>query len=155
MKKYLFCFIFAFIGITAHSQDIDKFLQRASKTENIDKFKMSGFTMFLGKMIGGVKDIPISKGVKSLEIYSLSDCNPQIKDEFNNLFHNLKDGKGYETLIYTKDENDGIRILIKKKKDVIHDVILLCMDKDDPSIIKFSGKIKVADLNQLINSKNI
>jgi len=156
MKKYLFCLVlFVSLGFTGYSQNIDQLLKKAEMTESVDKIKISGFLMSLGKMAGGINNIPVAKGVKSMEIYSLSDCRHSIKKEFSDLFYNLNDGNGYETLVYAKDGNEGVRILINKKKDTIHNTILLCMDKNDPAIIKFSGKIKEKDIAGLVNNTNI
>lgn len=154
MKKSLFCLILALSSVAiCQAQNLDNFLKRVSKSENVETVKISGLMMFLGKKFARVNDIPLAKGVKSLEVYTLSECSDNLKKDFTNLFYNLKDGNGYETLIYTKDGNDGVRILVNKKKDEIHDLVLMCMDEDDPTVIKFSGKIKEKEIVQLVNSK--
>lgn len=150
MKKYLFCFTFILaISMTGYAQNVDQLLNKVSKTENIEKVKVGKFMMSLGKVFGGVGDMPLVRGVHSMEIYDLSSCNNNFKEDLTQQFHKIKDGNGYETLIYAKDKTDGVRIMIKKKKDVISEMLILCMDKDDPTIIKFSGKIKENDIAEL------
>ena len=62
----------------------------------------------------------------------------------------LKDGDGYETLLMAKDKDDNVRIMMKKKNNTISDMVILCMSANDPTIVKFSGKIKEEDLTQLV-----
>lgn len=151
MKKYLFCLVlFLSLATITYAQNLDGFLKRVSHTENVDKVKISGLMMFLGKKFGGVNDMPLAKGMESLEVYSLSDCSDNLKGDFSKLFYGYKDGKDYETLIYTKDGNDRVRILMKKKQDAYREIVLLCMDETDPTIIRFSGKIKEKDIESLI-----
>ncbi|HMM03094.1 MULTISPECIES: DUF4252 domain-containing protein [unclassified Dysgonomonas] len=152
MKKYLFCLVllFGFI-LAAPAQNIDQLLKKVSKTENIEKVKIGKFMMSLGKAFGGVGDMPVARGIHSMEIYDLSSCDNGLKKDLAKQFNKLKDGGGYETLIYAKDKRDGVRIMVKKDKDTIKEMIILCMDEQDPTIIRFSGKIKDNDIAELVN----
>lgn len=152
MKRYLIgiALIFA-LSLNSYAQDVDQFLKNVSKTENIDRVKIGRFMMTLGKAIGGVSDMPVTRGVHSLEVYDLSCCNNNLRKDFARQINNLEDGNGYETLLMAKSKGDNVRIMIKKKKDIISDMVILCMDDNDPAIIKLSGKIKEKDIAELVN----
>jgi hypothetical protein len=152
MKKYLFClvFLFGFI-LVAPAQNIDQLLKKVAKTENIEKIKIGKFMMSLGKAFGGIGNMPVARGIHSMEIYDLSSCDNGSKKDLAEQFNKLKDGGGYETLIYAKDKSDGVRIMVKKDKDTIKEMIILCMNEHDPTIIRFSGKIKDNDIAELVN----
>lgn len=152
MKKYLVCLIIV-LGVTSASygQNMGQLLKTASKAENVDKVKIGGFLMSVGKLIGGVSDMPVVKGVRSLEVYDLSDCNSKTKKDMAAMISNMKDGDGYETLMMAKDGGDDVRIFAKKKKDVISDIVILCAEESDISIVKLSGKIKESDIAELVN----
>ena len=152
MKKYSLCLILGLsLSLSSYSQNVDQLLKKVSQTESIEKVKISGFMMSLGKAFGGLGDIPMANGIKSLEVYTLSNCASNLKKDFTELFNNAKDGSDYETLIFAKDKGDGVRIMVKKEKDIIKEMVLLCMDENEPVIIKFSGKIKEKDLTELVN----
>lgn len=154
MKKCLFCLILIIsFSQTAYSQNVDQLLSKLSKTENIEKITIGRFVMSLGKLFGGVGDMPVARGVHSMVVYSLSDSRIDVKQDFAKMFNNLKDGAGYETLIIAKDKVDAVRIMVKKKKDIITDLVILCMDEADPTFVKFSGKIKEKDIAELVDSK--
>ncbi|GAB6007828.1 DUF4252 domain-containing protein [Dysgonomonas reticulitermitis] len=155
MKKYLLCLILALaIGQMSYAQSVERFLKNVSNTENIDKVKIGRFMMSLGKMFGGVGNTPVARGIHSLEVYDLSDCDARVKQDFVNQINSLKDGDGYETLIMVKDKGDNVRIMMKKKKDVISDLVILCMDDKEPAIVKLSGEIKEKDVSGLVDKYN-
>lgn len=155
MKKYIFSLVLiSLISISGYSQNIDQLMKKVSNTESIEKVKINGFMMSLAKTFGGTKDMPVARGVKSMEIFTLSNNDSHLKDDFIKLFNNTKDEKGYETLIFVKDKEEGIRIMVKKDKDIINNMIFLCMDKDEPTIIRFSGKIKEKDIQELVDKYN-
>ncbi len=106
--------------------------------------------MTLGKAFGGVGDMPVARGIHSMEVYDLSSCNSSVKQNLTDQMAKLKDGDGYETLLMAKDKDDNVRIMMKKKNNTISDMVILCMSANDPTIVKFSGKIKEEDLTQLV-----
>lgn len=155
MKKYLLCLVLALaIGQMSYAQSVERFLKNVSNTENIDRVKIGHFMMNLGKMFGGVGDMPVARGVHTLEVYDLSGCDAGIKQNFVKQINSLKDSDGYETLIMAKDKGDNVRIMMKKKKNEISDLVILCMDDKEPTIVKLSGKIKEKDLSGLVDKYN-
>lgn len=155
MKKFLFCLAFiSFVSLSGYGQSVDNLLKKASSAKNVEKVKVDGFMMFLGKILGGISDVPVVKGVKSVEVFELSDSDAKLKEDFFSLFNSAKNEKGYETFIFVKDKEDGIRILMKKEKDIIKDLILLCKDEKEPVIIRLTGKISEKDIDQLVNKYN-
>lgn len=155
MKKFLFCLVLvSFVSLSGYGQNVDDLLKKASSAKNVEKVKVDGFMMSLGKMLGGISDMPLVKGVKSVEVFELSDGDAKLKSDFFSLFNNTKNEKGYETLIFVKDKEDGIRILMKKEKDLIKDLVLLCKDEKEPVIIRLTGKIKEKDIDELVNKYN-
>lgn len=155
MKKVILCLVLSLsLSLSSHSQKVDHLLKKVSQTESTEKVKINGFMLSLGKMFGGTSNIPAVKGINSLEVYTISDNDFDLKKDFTELFNNSKNGGDYETLIFAKDKGEGIRILIKKKKDIIENMVLLCMDENEPTIIKLSGKIKEKDLEDLIDKYN-
>lgn len=155
MKKYLLCLILALaIGQMSYAQSVEKFLKNVSNTENIDQVKIGHFMMNLGKMFGGVGDVPVARGVHTLAVYDLSNSDAGVKQNFANQINSLKDSDGYETLIMAKDKGDNVRIMMKKKKNEISDLVILCMDDKESTIVKLSGKIKEKDLSELVDKYN-
>lgn len=150
MKKYVLCFILVFsVSQIAFSQNVNQLLADFSKTNEVEKVKIGGFLMSLSKLLGGVSNNQIVKGVKSMEVMTLTNPSEQIRRNFTDAFSKVKDSDGYETLIMINEKESNVRIMAKKDKNVIREIIFLCSGNDEPAIIKFSGKIKESDLAQL------
>ncbi|MDU1890467.1 MAG: DUF4252 domain-containing protein [Dysgonomonas sp.] len=155
MKKYILSIALVIASTSfAFGQNVDQLLKKASKIENVEKVQIGGFLMGLGKMFGGVNNMPVAKGVKSMEILDLSSCDGGTKQNLIKDFKKTRDGNGYETLMMVREKNDGIRIMVKKEKKYISEIVFLCMDNNDPAIIKFSGKISEEDINKLVDQYN-
>ena len=155
MKKYLFCLVLIFsLSITSYAQNMDQLFQKISKIENVDQVKVGRFLMSLGKQFGGVGDIPLARGVHSIEILDLSSCKPSAKQDLSKYVAELKDGGGYETWLQVNDKKNAVRIMAKKKNDIIQDLVILCNDEASPTIIRLSGKMKENDLAELANKYN-
>lgn len=152
MKKYLFCLVLVFgVAAASYGQSLTQVLNTASNARSVEKVKIGRFMMSAGKLFGGVSNMPVARGVHSLEVYDLSDCDHNVKNKVTNLISQLKDGDGYETLIQVNGKDDNVRIMAKKNKDVFSDIVILCADKSDPAIIRLSGKIKEKDIEELVN----
>jgi hypothetical protein len=142
------------LSITGYSQSVDQLLKKVSKIENTEKVKIGGFMMNFASMSGGLGDMPFVKGIKGIEVYDLSSCSLEDKQDIGKQINKIKDTNGYETMIHTKEKKSGVRIMIKKEKDIIKEILLLCMENEEPSIIRLTGKIKESDLNDLVNEHN-
>ncbi|WP_165020751.1 MULTISPECIES: DUF4252 domain-containing protein [unclassified Dysgonomonas] len=154
MKKYLFCLILTFvIGQAAYAQGVEQLMAKFSKVDNVENVKIGGFLMSCAKIMGGGNDAPIAKGIQSMAVYDLGSCSASIKNDYAQQISKLKDGGGYETLIQVKDGNEGVRIMIKKEKDLIREIVILCQD-NDPAIVHLKGKIKESDIAELVNKYN-
>ncbi|NDV93732.1 DUF4252 domain-containing protein [Dysgonomonas sp. 521] len=151
MKKYIFCLVLVLsLSQLSYSQSLGNLMNSVSKAENVDKVKIGRFMMSLGKTFGGVGNMPVARGIHSLEVYDLSGCDAAFKQNLQEQMYTLKDGDGYETLMTVNDKENNVRIMMKKDKNIIKDMIILCLGDDDPAIVKFSGKIKEGDIAELI-----
>lgn len=151
MKKYIFCLVLVLsLSQLSYSQSLGNLMNSVSNAENVEKVKIGRFMMSLGKAFGGVGDMPVARGIHSMEVYDLSGCNAAFKQSLLEQMNALKDGDGYETLMTVNDKKDNVRIMMKKDKNVIKDMVILCLSDNDPAIVKFSGKIKEGDIAELI-----
>jgi len=72
------------------------------------------------------------------------------KDNYRNKFKTLKDDEKYTTLLTARNDGDNVRIMIKKEKDVIRELIIIANDTEDIAMIRLKGKIKESDLGTII-----
>jgi hypothetical protein len=153
MKKIVITFIcLAFFSQYSMAHDLDRLLKKAAQAENVESVKIGGLLLWMGKMIETTDDIPDSaKNINKIEVYDLSDCKADIKQEISREINNLKSDRNYETLIQVREKGKNVKILAKRKKDSIKELLILVSDNDEPVIVRLQGNIKQKDLTALVN----
>lgn len=96
-------------------------------------------------------DIPLLRGVHGMEVFDLEDCSKMDKQKCVNRIGDVKDEDGYDTLIKARDKEDDVRIMIKEKGKFISEVVIINIEGETPSIVRFWGKMKKDDLNELMS----
>ena len=154
MKKHIFLLIISLISVNVlQAQDINQLLKSASKTGNKQKVDLKKSFKKMSKemeMDMDYEEIPIIGGIDFMETYNFSESKSNEKLALIQNINNVKDSNGYETLILSKNEADNTHIMIKKKKDHITDLLIIHINDDTPSITRFSGKIKMDNIKNLI-----
>lgn len=133
------------------AQDINQLLKSASKAGNKQKVDLKkSFKKMSKEMEMDYEDIPLIGGIDFMETFDFSECQNVEKQEFIQHINKVKDSNGYETLLLSKSSGDNTRIMLKKKKEHITDLLIIHIDNDTPSITRFSGKIKMDNIENLI-----
>lgn len=151
MKKIIITFIcLACFSQIGRAHDLDKLLKKAARTENVESIKIGGFLLSLSKMFSSEK-LPASvKSLNKIEIYYLSNCKAEIKKEMIEEIKKFNFDSNYETLVHVKDKGENVKIVIKKQKSNIKELLILIADDKDPSIIRLHGNIKQDELAELM-----
>lgn len=154
MKKHIFLLIISLISVNVlQAQDINQLLKSASKAGNKQKVDLKKSFKKMSKemeMDMDYEEIPIIGGIDFMETYNFSESKSNEKLALIQHINNVKDSNGYETLILSKNEADNTHIMIKKKKDHITDLLIIHINDDTPNITRFSGKIKMDNIENLI-----
>ena len=158
MKKVALSFIFIFaLSIQLFSQNTSQILSALSKDENVEKISVGSLGMFFVKLAINFEGIQSLKGITSFELLTLNDeCSAKQKQKIKSQLKNMKDDHLYSTLLQVKDNDNNVRIMMKKEKDVIKEVLMFILsDKDDGVVvITVKGKIKESDLADMITEIN-
>jgi len=97
---------------------------------------------------------PFMKKIDSIEVISVEEYKPEVKDLFLKEFSNFQDGNGYSTLLTVKDGEDNVRIISHKDGDKNTAVFILVLDEEDAVIVKMSGELSESDLEDIIKEQN-
>lgn len=153
MKKIIIIFIcLTFFSQYSMAHDLDRLLKKAAQAENVESVKIGGLLLWLGKMTGTTSDIPeVVKNLNKIEVYDLSNCKADVKQEIAQEIKNLKSDRNYETLIQVKEKGENVKILARKKKDDIKELLILISDNNEPTIIRLHGNIKQKDFMALVD----
>lgn len=160
MKKYIFTLILLLMCHWGHSQSINALFDEFKNEPNAEYINASPLLMAIGKLfIGNGKlitdddeGVEIAKKIRSAKIMDMEDCSKEVQNRFKKRVGTLKT-KGYETLVRINDEGDKMHILMKMKKDVIRELLLVFTGDDDCNLIQINGKFTKKDIDNLINQQ--
>ena len=151
MKKFLFVLLL-FAQTQLFADNINSIFNDFKDCRKAEYVSISPFLMRLGKMFMSDKDKGIEDKIKSMKVLDLEDCSRSVKEKFNKSIVNL-DKNEYETLMSAKDENDNVQILIKEKKDIIKELIIVCGGEEDCALILIKGDFKHEDIKELVEQE--
>ena len=135
------------------AQDVSSLIKNFKEEQGAEYVSIPSFVMSIGKLFMDEDEAEerIGKKVNALQILDLQDCSQDVKERFAKAFRKLnKDG--YETLMQMTDDGEKLHILAKGKKDVINELVILCID-DDCAVIKMKCNIHRKDIAQAVNAQ--
>jgi hypothetical protein len=65
------------------------------------------------------------------------------------------DRKEYEELITVRSDKDNVRFMVKEQGDVIHELLMMAVDKDGFTMMSFVGNIDLDKLSRLSSDMGI
>lgn len=89
-------------------------------------------------------------GIETIDIFDFEPCMPQVKERFAQAAGKVKDA-AYETLLTAKSNRTLIRVMIRVKKEVIREVVILTTGQKN-GMIRIRGAIQKADMDKVIES---
>ena len=94
----------------------------------------------------------IAARINSVRVLDLEECSSSVKAKFTKRISSLK-RDGYETLVRAKDQDGSVQILVKEKKDIIKELLIVCGGKDDCALIVLKGNIRQEDIDKLVQQE--
>lgn len=98
-------------------------------------------------------DTEIIKKISSITVLDLEECSSDVKQKFSAAVKKLSD-KDYEELLRAKDDGDEVRILMKKDKKAITELLIISASDDDPGAVLIKGKMTEKDIDAAIKMSN-
>lgn len=152
-------FLFSF-SISAISQNscIKKFYHEHKKEEGIRNFMIPGFLIWFStgianEIVDGEEAktfLKFAKKFKTIRLLVQNDHNSISKVDYNQLIFDAKKGN-YEELISVKEKGKTFHIMGRGKKDKLKNLLILVSSEDTFLMMSMKTKIKIKDLNSLIN----
>ena len=149
MKKLTILLTALLLAQATWAVDIKAVFDEFKDTPRAEYVSISPFLM----KIGG-PEMALAKQIRSMKVLDLEDCDPEVKARFTKRIADLN-RDGYETLMRVNEKGEKVNILVKEKKNVIREMLIVCAGPDDCTLVLFKGKFKTEDIDRLINEENI
>lgn len=155
MKKYIFTLLAVLLGCQMSvAQGSAALFDEFRKESNAEYVSVSPFLLFIGKMFSQYDDDckDIASKIRSAKVLNLEGCSHEVQQRFVRSFKSLS-GQGYETLVQMNEDGERIHIQMRKKKDIIRELLIAVIERDECSLIQVNGKIRKEDIAQLVNEQ--
>jgi hypothetical protein len=168
MKKlFILCILLIISQFTfAQTESIDKLVRKVKRqnrgTEKvditvpgwlvrfganfIDEDDLEGIDIkYFGRKLGAVRIFTV-EGIENIESTDIQDFMTNIRTE------------GFEELLTVRDKTDDVRFLIRERKDVIRNIVLLVSEKNEGGdfvLLSIEGKFTMDDINKMMENVNL
>ncbi len=135
------------------AQDVSSLIKNFKDERGAEYVSIPSFVMSIGKLFMDDEEVEerIAKKVNALQVLDLEDCSKDVKERFAQAYRQLNT-EGYETLMQVNEDGEKVHILAKGEKDIIHELVFLCVD-DDCTLINMKCKIRKEDIARLVNEQ--
>jgi hypothetical protein len=144
MKKILLSLaamvLFSFV---THAQTVDQLFAKYANEEGVEHVNVGKLGMIFAGLFGE------TMGINGVDVLSFEHCTPSVREKLNGDIHSLND-PGYETLMTVNGNDEQVRMLVKTKGDIIHELVVLATERNEMALVRIRGKINPADIARVI-----
>ncbi|HHV04349.1 MAG: DUF4252 domain-containing protein [Bacteroidales bacterium] len=143
------------ILVSYAQRDIQDIILQFSMQPRVEHIHVGSLAMKLAQAFASEEDAPFIKGIRSVTVLSLENCDENVKNAFRKQAGNIHEN-GLELLVEVTDESDEVRILAEIRKDMIKRFIVISVG-EDPYLIQINGHIDMSYMEELVsqNTKDI
>jgi hypothetical protein len=150
MKKTLFTVLLLIGTLTmsyAQNQLKDIVLQFASQPK-AEHIHVGGLMMQIAQIFADDNESEFIRGIRSVSVLSLENCDQEIKDAFSKQVENFNEDN-LELLAEVTEQSENVRVLAQIKDETIERFVVI-ITGDDASLIQINGKIDLVHMEELI-----
>ena len=159
MKNILFAVLLSTISTPffAQVEAIDDFYAKHKRGEDVVSLNLPGFLIRLGASIASLEAddeaervaLEIVKDVRRAKILTGENLRVR-RSEIQELIGDLE-SEGFEELMTVRSEGSTVNIIIRERKDIIRNIVLIVNDDGEFSLISLKTRLYLEDLTYLIN----
>lgn len=152
MKKY-FIIAMLFSAQILCAVNVNSIINEFKDADRAEYVSVPWILMKMGHMFMDEEDKDdIAARLNSVRILDLEECSSSVKAKFTKRISSLN-RHGYETMIRTKDQDGSVQILVKEKRNIIKELLIVCGGKDDCALILLKGNIRPEDIDGLVQQE--
>ncbi|HFC00422.1 MAG TPA: DUF4252 domain-containing protein [Phaeodactylibacter sp.] len=145
-------------GVQSQNRSIKNFYHKYKKQENTRHFMLPGFLVWFGTGLANEMTtdeetkvlLKFAKKFKTMRMLTMEEENQVSSEDLQQLISGAKKSN-YEELISVRENGQHIFIMGRGKKDKLKNLLILVSSEDSFVMINAKTKVKVKDLNRLIN----
>lgn len=151
----------AILGGTLEAQSsVAEFYQKFKKQENVTNFKLPGWLVWIGTglVYNSIRDeetrtwLRLSRKMGKIRLLQSENSHSITKEDLSGFVSNLKSKSGYDDLVYVRDEDSDLNVMIREGANGRLKELLV-VGNDDGETLLFSAKtrLRMKDINQVLD----
>lgn len=150
----------------SQTESIDRFVRKVKRSNRgSDKIDLSipGWLIRFGANFVDEDDLDgvdikfLGKKISHLRVVTIENKNTVAGDDIKGFMSDAHK-EGFEDLMQVRSEGNDIRFMIREKKDIIRNVVLMVNENEhdgDFVLLSIEGKFTMDDINKMIKDVNI
>lgn len=154
MKRLALTCIMIFCTLAVgRAKDFSDLFDEFRTEQRADYVSVSPLMMKMARMFTPAREGgEILHRIHSVRVLDLEECAPEVKQRFNREIDGIST-KGYEEMMRVKEEGELVRIFVKHDKDIIQEMVILCVGHDDCTLVALTGKIRQKDIQKIVDEQ--
>lgn len=139
---------------------VAEFYQKFKKQEDVTNFKLPGWLVWIGTglVYNSIRDeetrtwLRLSRKMGKIRLLQSENSSSITKEDLSGFVSNLKSKSGYDDLIYVRDEDSDLNVMIREGTNGRLKELLI-VGSDDGETLLFSAKtrLRMKDINQVLD----
>lgn len=161
MKKLLFILTLALlVGKLEAQNSVAEFYHKFKKQENVTNFKLPGWLVWIGTglVYNSIRDeetrtwLRLSRKMGKIRLLQSENSSSITKEDLSGFVGNLKSKSGYDDLVYVRDEDSDLNVMIREGANGRLKELLI-VGSDDGETLLFSAKtrLRMKDINEVLD----
>ena len=146
--------------LSAQTHSINKFYNKYKHTEETMNFTIPGWIIRLGSSIAkNHVDEPqekaalkLAKKIRKIKLLVMEDQNTVKPKDIQRLVDEVKAKDHFEELIYVRDGDTRVNMLIRNSSDMIENMLILVSEEDEFVMVSMKTRLRFDDLNEFLKS---
>ncbi len=163
MRPFILIFSILMLPLAMNSQSrsINRFYNTYKHHEDVRNVSIPGWLIRLGATIAkshvdepeAKAALKLAKKVKKLKLLVMENVNPVDKKDLDRLYAEATSREGFEDMVFVKEGNTRVNMLIRTKKDdIIRNLLILVSEENEFVMVSLKTKLKMEDLNELLRA---
>lgn len=98
----------------------------------------------------GKQALKMAKKVGKIRVLTFEESNPVSSKDVDRLLRNVR-RENFEDLIMVKEENTKVNIMMREKKEMIKNLLILVSEEDTFTMVSMKTKLKYEEIEEFIN----
>ncbi|NLA15201.1 MAG: DUF4252 domain-containing protein [Bacteroidales bacterium] len=142
-------FLFGTVTISLAQKSYDDIVKQFASQPRAEYVRLGSFALKLARVFASREEAAFMRGIRSINVLSLDECDPQVKEAFRREALLLSES-GLELLAEVAENQDHVRVFADIHNDKIRNFVVVSVG-ENPSLIQIKGLIDLAYMEKLVS----